>query len=495
MKKLLTFIVLCLGINTAAQDFFIDFSRVGYMWGEKEIPNYENKIVLNAPADGADATAMIQEALDKVEAPGAVLLKEGLYNVSGKLVINRDGVVLRGEGNGTVVKALGKSKRALVTIDRPSERMAKRVAMVVDKKTPAGQLWVKVDKPSAFKVGDRIAVCMRSNEKWISDLKMDQIARRRPGLVLRQWTPGEYIINWERIVVAVEKNKIYLDNPIVMDLELKYMNVPVYQVTRERVTQSGVENILFESEYDPSVTAKIPYGIYKGMKHMSDEEHSWDAIDVKAAEHCWITGVTTRYFAFSLVNLKAGSKNITVKDCVCTQPISYISGGRRYAYSLSGGELCLIEHCRAEHDRHGFVTGAKVPGPNVFVDCDMVQAYSDIGPHHRWASGVLYDNCTTDNLLAVQDRGDYGSGHGWAGVSFVFWNCVAETIVCQSPWISGKNWCVGCIGKKLPTSRPYTDDLVRPDGEWQSHGKHVEPKSLYRSQLASRQFKITSVIK
>ena len=71
MKKLLTFIALCLGINAAAQDFFIDFSRVGYMWGEKEIPNYENKIVLNAPADGADATAMIQEALDNVEAPGA----------------------------------------------------------------------------------------------------------------------------------------------------------------------------------------------------------------------------------------------------------------------------------------------------------------------------------------------------------------------------------------------------------------------------------------
>ena len=141
------------------------------------------------------------------------------------------------------------------------------------------------------------------------------------------------------------------------------------------------------------------------------------------------------------------------------------------------------------------MTGAKVSGPNVFVDCESVHAYEDIGPHHRWATGVLYDNCTTDHLMAVQDRGDYGSGHGWAGVSFVFWNCSAETIVCQNPWISGKNWCVGCVGKKLESSRPFNDNLVRPDGEWVSHGKQVEPKSLYRSQLASRKFKITSVIK
>ena len=114
MKKILTFILICSAVSSAARDFHIDFSRVGYMWGEKPIPHYENKIVLTAPADGDDATAMIQEALDKVEAPGAVLLKEGLYNVGGKLVIRRDGVVLRGEGNGTIVKAVGTDKRSLV---------------------------------------------------------------------------------------------------------------------------------------------------------------------------------------------------------------------------------------------------------------------------------------------------------------------------------------------------------------------------------------------
>lgn len=61
---------------------------------------------------------------------------------------------------------------------------------------------------------------------------------------------------------------------------------------------------------------------------------------------------------------------------------------------------------------------------------------------------------------------------------------MAETIICQSPWITGKNWCIGCKGKKL-AGRKYSDNVVRPDGVWESHGQHVEPVSLYRSQLAS----------
>ena len=489
MKKILTFILMCIAVSASARDFQIDFSRVGYMWGEKPIPHYENKIVLTPPADGADATAMIQEALDNVETPGAVLLKEGLYNVEGKLVIRKDGVVLRGEGNGTVVKALGTGRRSLITIDRPNKRVAKRVATVVDELTPVGQLWIRVDRPSKFQVGDRIAICMKPNENWISDLKMDQIAPRGDGRELKQWTPGQYVINWERIVMAVKGDKIYLDNPIVMELDLKYMTATVDQVSRERVTQSGVENMMLESDYNPSVTEKMTGGKFKGMEYCSDEEHSWNGIQIRSAEHCWVRNVTSIYFAYCIVSLNSGSKNITVKDCVCKQPVSIITGGRRYAYNLGGGELCLFENCRAEHDRHGFVTGARVPGPNVFVDCDMVNAYSDIGPHHRWASGVLYDNCRTDGLLSVQDRADYGSGHGWAGVNFVFWNCVAETIICQSPWITGKNWCIGCVGEKR-SGRKYFDGIVRPDGEWESHGKAVKPQSLYRTQLASRKERI-----
>ena len=493
MKKIILLLCFALVWNFSHADVPVDFSRVGYRWGEKSLPDYPAKIVLTPPEDGSDATALIQYALDNVPAPGAVLLKEGRYNVSGRLIMNRDSVVLRGEGEGTVVFASGTERRNLLYMGKSSKRIASKGSVIQDKFTPVGQMWVRVKDGSQFSTGDRVAVCFRPNERWIEELKMNEIAQNRENRV-KQWTPGAYVINWERIVTKVSGNKVWLDNPIVMELDYKYMkSASLDHVEWDRTQECGVEDIRFESDVDSSVVDKQRYGKNKGLLYCSDEKHAWSAIEINSAEHCWIRDVTAVRFGYSLVEMRSGAKNITVRDCVFKDPVSLIIGGRRYAFNITRGELCLIERCRAENDRHGFVTGARVPGPNVFVDCDMVKAHSDVGPHHRWATGILYDCCRTDGLIAVQDRAGYGTGHGWAAVSVVFWNCVAETIICQSPWIGGKNWCIGCTGTKLP-GRKYTDKIVRPDGEWVSHGKSVSPKSLYRYQLDSRKFRITSVI-
>ena len=99
----------------------------------------------------------------------------------------------------------------------------------------------------------------------------------------------------------------------------------------------------------------------------------------------------------------------------------------------------------------------------------------------RWASCVLYDNVRTNQLLRVHDRSNMGSGHGWAGTTHVFWNCTAGQIVCQSPWVSGKNYCIGCVGPK-----DEGNFKGRPDGVWISHDNPVETESLYEQQLENR---------
>ena len=484
MKRIYLIAALCLSCIVASAKFPIDFSRVGYMWGERQIPDYPVCVTLSAPADGSDMTAAIQSALDNAGPSGAVLLKEGIYNVSGALVLKKDGVVLRGEGNGTVVVATGKNRRTLITLGKETPRVTGDKCSITDRFTPVGQMWVKVEDPSLFSPGDRVAVGCRVNDKWISDLRMDKIAQNARNSV-KQWQSRHYTIKWERTVLEVKGNRVWLDNPIVMELDSKYMSSWLEHVEWNRTTRSGIENIRLISEYDTTVIVKQKSGIYKGLSYEADEEHSWSAIDIRSAEHCWVRNVTTANFAYCLVDIKTGAKNITVKDCVSTHPVSLITGSRRDAFHITGGELCLIERCRAEYDRHGLITGGKVPGPNVFLECEMVNAYSDAGPHQRWSSGVLYDSCVTDNLLAVQDRAGWGTGHGWAGVSFVFWNCDAATLICQNPWVNGKNWCVGCTGEKLP-GRKYTDGIVRPDGIWKSHGKPVAPRSLYRHQLSKR---------
>ena len=83
MKRIYLIAALCLSCIVASAKFPIDFSRVGYMWGERQIPDYPVCVTLSAPADGSDMTAAIQSALDNAGPSGAVLLKEGIYNVSG----------------------------------------------------------------------------------------------------------------------------------------------------------------------------------------------------------------------------------------------------------------------------------------------------------------------------------------------------------------------------------------------------------------------------
>ena len=458
----------------------IDFSRVGYHWGEDDIPDLPVAVTLTAPADGSDMTQTIQDAINSVTS-GAVLLKSGTYNVSGEIVISSDNVVLRGEGNNTVIVAKGSSKfnakgteRVLINVGNPVERTYGFSSRIVEN-VPLGQMWVRVANPESFIPGENVALYRPGTDEWISDLRMDQIPQNAENSV-KQWTASYYKLYWERKVVEVKNDIVYLDNPVVMSLTDDYgVNNRGYlcKVTCNRVRECGVENMKLISEYDPSE-------MDADGNHI-DEDHCWSAIFVYAAEHCWVRNISTENFGYSSVNLRTGARHITVSDCESKHPVSEITGSRRYAYHISGGECSLVKNCLAEEDRHGFVTGIKVAGPNVFLSCNMVGAKSDVGPHQRWATGVLYDNQYTDGLLAVQDGCNNGTGHGWRGSNFILWNCTAKTLVCQNPWVTGRNWCVGCIGEKNAGRRKD-----RPDGEWRSHGAPVSPQSLYEWQLQNR---------
>ena len=85
-------------------------------------------------------------------------------------------------------------------------------------------------------------------------------------------------------------------------------------------------------------------------------------------------------------------------------------------------------------------------------------------------------------------RGGMGGGHGWSGVNFVCYNCETTSTICiQSPWVTGQNWAIGCVGTKVRSAAGYADNLgIRPDGIWQSRGTHVTPESLYEDQLEKR---------
>jgi hypothetical protein len=447
-----------------------DFSKVGYRNSDDPIPEYENVVVLEAPAGGTDATEMIQTAIDEFKGRGAILLKAGTYNISGSIHIDKSNLVLRGEGDSTILFATGKSRRTLIRLGHDVERrFGRRKTHVEGDSIPVGTCSLEISGRNRLKPGDKIVVTWEPSQKWISDLRMDRIPPRKDGLPVRPWTPGEYVKNWERTVVSVNGNHVTLDNPLVMQLEKKYGEYFIRSYSyRKSVRESGIENLRMISGYESE----------------EDEEHSWTAVDVSAAEHCWVRNVNASYFCFCCVHLRWGSRNITVDSCSFTHPKAKTAGSRKYAFYIDKGQKCLVSNCTAVATRHAFATADCTCGPNVFLNCTETDGKGDCGPHMRWASGVLYDNVRTDAMLRVQDRSNLGPGHGWAGVTHVFWNCEATRLVCQNPWISGKNYCIGCVGTKH-----IGNFKGKPDGEWISHGERVLPESLYYYQLSQRRDK------
>ena len=452
-----------------------DFSRVGYYGADKNIPDVPVVKTIEPAANGS-SEKIIQSAIDEVSKRtadkdgfrGTILLKKGTYKIPEEIKIEAGGIVLRGEGdnvNGTRLVAQSKKQVSLINVSGKGNitEIKNTRVKITDEYVPVGSFSFTVSSAAGFSKGDKIIVFRPGTEQWIRDLKMDQIEDRGG---TKQWQAKEYDLQFERIITKIEGNKIFIDNPFVMAMETKYGGGEIYKYSFDgRISHVGIENLYCESEFE-SDTA---------------ENHAWDAITFNRIEQGWIRNVTAKYFGFSCVNLESLAKNISVLNSNCYDHKSVITGSRRYSFS-NNGQLNLFMNCHATDGRHDYVTGARTNGPNVFYNCTAAKTHADIGPHHRWSSGTLYDNITTDGEINIQDRGNWGSGHGWSGVTQVVWNCTVKRAAIQSPWVNGKNYCIGLKGEK------YDGRLKeRPDAEWEGQNQNgLQPASLYMSQLKER---------
>lgn len=460
-----------------------DFSRAGYGGGGVRLPEIPTVARLAPQPDGDDGVR-IQTALNAIaqRAPdargwrGALLLERGTYRVEGTLVIKTGGVVLRGEGSGesdpvTTIRATGRKQRTLVEV-APGRLARSEVPgsrqQVTDTYVPWSAKSVSVASTAGLQVGERIILHRPSTAEWIRELGMDRI-KNRPGAkegVTRQWKAGDYDLEFERTIVAIEGRRVILDAPVMNALDAAFGGGSIFRATTSRVAECGVESLRLVSDYE------------KG-RETSDEQHAWSAITLGAVENAWVRDVTASHFSHA-VQAEGGSIFVTIQDCAHLDPVSEITGSRRYSFSLNG-QYGLVQRCHARGARHTFVTGSRVRGPNVFLDGTAVQAHADSGPHHRWAVGTLYDNISDDNQLRVQDRQWAGSGHGWAGAQQVLWNCTSKTIVVQQP-PTAQNYAIGCVG----TFKPGDWAPTAPSGVVDASGAPVQPRSLYLAQLEER---------
>lgn len=388
-----------------------DFSMVGYHQGEKELPNLDIKITLSENIDSSiDRYEDIQNAIDSLSQfpvdenghRGAILLKSGYYPISQTLKINSSGIVLPGEGkneNGTILELTASEQINFIEISGSSNvvRLGSSEVAVTDDFIPIGTKSINIESAEDYQIGDRIVYNHTTTDAWIELIEMDNLLEIC-GEGHSDWSAST--LRYKRRITDINGNQITLDAPIVEPIEDGYQTASIMKYTwDEKIEECGIENMRLLSSFTSD----------------EDEDHGWIAIDFKNIENAWAGDVDAYYFGFGCVSTRGGAYQVTISDCGMFDYKSRISGGRRYGFNSDDCDLILFKNCISDQGRHDFVQGSRTPGLNVYTNCLATNSYSDTRPHHRWSTGTLWDNVTTDNDINVQNRLCSGSGHGWAG--------------------------------------------------------------------------------
>jgi len=459
-----------------------DYSGVGYRNSKFPIPVVP--VVKTVTAIAGDNANSIRAAINEVAAMplqasgfrGAILFKAGLYEIASRINITTSGIVLRGEGLATEFRATGTSQYDLIRIEGGAVTVHTQTQKkVTDTFVPIGTKKITVESGHNFESGDWVYLRREPNAAWISLLGMDKLATTSDPDI-KNWTPEEYIVNYELQVLGVNGNELTLDAPVVDIIDPQYANAYVSKFTCKRVRNVGIENLKMTSTY----TTSWPSGT---LNVAHDENHGWIAVRMIGSSDCWVKKVTAYHFGYACVHIGGSSSFITVDSCAMYDPISEITGGRRYSFNIDG-KRCLVMNCTTRNGRHDYVNGARVAGPNVFYNNIATLQRSDIGPHHRWATGTLFDNITGDGAMNVQDRQRSGTGHGWAGSQIMFWNSTMNSIITQSPQSHHTNWTIGCTAPTITNKGSW---VTRTSGIVQSSNKPIVAiPSLFLAQLNDR---------
>ncbi len=311
-------------------------------------------------------------------------------------------------------------------------------------------------------VGSSIVVQRPQTQPWINAINMNSLTN--------PWTPGSGL-SFERQITAINGNQITIDAPLCNPIESAWTTGLVYQVTDSaRIQQVGIENLCGVGQISdyPSNILNGGFINYQNLKN------SW-AHDILMSG--WGNG------------LSLNGKWCTAQDCIYTNPATGTSSAAPAAYTFGGAAaMSLFQRCTTYGGYyHIMVTQAATPGPNVFLNFKCAGTHYNGGPHQRWAAGALHDNIImgADTLggytpyLAINNRGNDGSGQGWSAGFSIMYNCQVPQFQLEQPAATTNqyNWTIGGIG----SADNYSDK-----GIYDTLDTIVSPRSLYLEQLKER---------
>lgn len=498
-------------------DTLSDFSYAGYYEGKVDLPDTSKLpvAVILEPTGTDDDTKMLQDAIDKVyndskdDRMKVIKLKAGIYNINQNGIKLRSGILLSGEGqghNGTVLYATGKTTYNVIEIFGEKPVRISDEIKITDDYIKSGSKIINVEDSSGFKVGDLVCLMRSSTDEWVEAMNMKDVTTVYGDKV--SWQKNMVNTKSERIITAIDGNKITLDNGVFIPHDKTYGEMYIYKMDDSgRIHDVGVENLRVLSYFNGD-----PY----------DLNHAKMAIYAMRAKNVFVRNVTAKNMFNGVFGCRDYAVGITVQNCSNIDPVSTIVGGNRYPFWADRDtEKILFTGCYSYDGRHDYMSVGYTAGPVVFHDsiADMSNAPSET--HAGFCSGTLYDNIyqITDNskgYIALANRGLYGvdTPQGWTSAGSVMWNCLADTLLAHKLPLTYQNFIVGTWGiydgseenKKYKSDNyqtlAYRDSTVDigPDSAFatnegtsmvgdaykEAEFTSVNPRSLFKAQLAER---------
>lgn len=498
-----------------------DYSAAGFYAGQFNLPESKNipVVMTVSPTGTKDDTKMLQDAIDKVYNESsdntfkAIKLKAGRYNINKNGIMLKSGIVLSGEGQGptgTEIYAYEPVQYTVVKVSGNNPILDNEKLMITDDYVKAGSNKIHLSETDAakLKAGDLVTLTHPATEEWAKLVEMTGIINSSGQD--SSWGKNNQNHVTERTVTAVNGTEITFDIPVFIPLMKNVAESFIQKTTDDgKIENVGIENLRIVSYYngDPN-----------------DEKHATNAISVTNAKNIFVRDVTSKYFYGSLISSGKKAKQVTALNCSSIEPVSQVSGSRRYSFATSTScQQILYTGCYSSKGRHDYETSFEVSGPIVFLDSVADESFGGIETHGTWAAGILYDNIfsvanDTAASIGVKNHGIYGSSEsqGWTGVSTVLWNCLAPAIIVHRPPEPYQNFMVGSWGiyedaagmnsklqnieRYIPiyrtTSHYNADRSVHfatkegspfvGDGYVENEFTPVEPRSLFKAQLSEK---------
>ncbi len=497
-----------------------DFSHVGFYEGEFEIPDSSNLPVVATiePSDdpNADDTERIQKVIDDIYGEAinddfkVIKMKAGRYNINRNGISLKPGIILSGEGQGptgTILYATDPVVHNVVTAAGGIQAKLSEDVNIIDNYIKAGsnQFTVEKGKGSTFKEGDLIHIHHHGTDSWNKAMGMYGVTNYAGAITY--WQDGRFNVDENRKVIKVEGDTITVDFTFAVPMENTHSVPYVYKVSEAaKWKHIGIENLRVESYYNG-----IP----------TDNNHAENGIWLAGVIDSYIRDVSLKHFRMAGLWIDKSSSRVTVKNCSNLEPISTFEGNRRYGFRTSGYQQ-LVAGCYSYEGQLDYNTTGNCPGPVVFNDCVSDTGMNPSENHGFFAQGTLFDGLyfiSNQHRGCIQfiNRGYWGDteAHGWSAATSVAWNCLAPAIIGNKPPMTYENFIVGIFGwyddefvseKKahhVETAEQYyrTSEMMEPAPEnfvdyenspvngdcyIESPTAPVEPRSLYKAQLAER---------